>query len=166
MEAAHNRYTMSTWETVHLETESFDEVTEKTMDRKTLGLEAEPQQLHAEFHIQAGHLSDVQINHQRVLTASGMIPETHLAEIEPERRLAWMVDQLHGTVNPDGLMIPLHGANDSDIQVSTLEDETQRQLRIIVKEAGHDDLLRILPLPAEASEISAHFINGRLHLRW
>ena len=156
MEAAHNRYTMSTWETVHLETESSDEVTEKTMDRKTLGLEAEPQQLHAEFHI----------NHQRVLTASGMIPETHLAEIEPKRRLAWMVDQLHGTVNPDGLMIPLHGANNSDIEVSTLQDETQRQLRIIVKEAGHEDLLRILPLPAEASEISAHFLNGRLHLRW
>jgi hypothetical protein len=39
-------------------------------------------------------------------------------------------------------------------------------LRIVVKEAGHDDLLRILPVPAEAGEIRAHFINGRLHLRW
>jgi hypothetical protein len=166
MEAAHNRDTMSTWETVHLETESTDEDSGKPMDARTLGLEVEPQQLHAEFHIQAGHLSEVQMNHQRVLTASGMIPESHLAEIEPERRLAWMVDQLHGTVNPDGFMIPLHGASNSDIEISTLHDETQRQLRIVVKEAGHDDLLRILPLPAEASEISAHFINGRLHLRW
>ena len=166
MEAAHNRDTMSTWETVHLETESTNEDSGKPMDARTLGLEVEPQQLHAEFHIQAAHLSEVQMNHHRVLTASGMIPESHLAEIEPERRLAWMVDQLHGTVNPDGFMIPLHGAGNSDIEISTLHDETQRQLRIVVKEAGHDDLLRILPLPAEANEISAHFINGRLHLRW
>ena len=166
MEAAHNRGTMSTWETVHLETESTAEISEESMDVKTLGLDAEPEQLHAEFHVEAGHLSEVQMNHQRVLVASGMIPESHLSEIEPERRLAWMVDQLHGTVNPDGLTIPLHGADDSDIQISTLNDEAQRQLRIVVKETGHDDLLRIFPIPAEAGEIRAHFINGRLHLRW
>jgi hypothetical protein len=111
-------------------------------------------------------MTEVQMNHQRVLVASGMIPESHLAEIEPERSLAWMVEQLHGTINPDGLIIPLHGADNSDIEVSTLNDETQRQLRLIVKEAGHDDLTRILPLPAQAGEIQAHFINGRLHLRW
>ncbi|MFQ3316669.1 MAG: hypothetical protein ACI8T6_000082 [Candidatus Poseidoniaceae archaeon] len=166
MDTARNRDTMSTWETVHLETETRDDVSGESMDARTLGLEAEPQQLHAEFHVQAGHLSEAQLNHQRVLVASGMIPESHLAEIEPERRLAWMVDQLHGTVNPDGLTIPLHGADNTDIEISTLHDETQRQLRIVVKEAGHDDLLRILPVPAEAGEIRAHFINGRLHLRW
>jgi len=166
MEAAHNRGTMSTWETVHLETGITAEDNEESIGVKALGLDAEPQQLHAEFHIEANHLSEVQMNHQRVLVASGMIPESHLAEIEPERRLAWMVDQLHGTVNPDGLTIPLHGADESDIQISTLNDEAQRQLRIVVKEAGHDDLLRVLPIPAEAGEIRAHFINGRLHLRW
>ena len=77
-----------------------------------------------------------------------------------------MVEQLHGTVNPDGFIIPLHGADNSDIEISTLNDETQRQLRLIVKETGHNDLTRILPLPAQAGEIQAHFINGRLHLRW
>ena len=166
MEAAHNRDTMSTWEPLHLQTSLTEDLNEKSMYTKTLGLEAEPQQLHSEFHIHADHLSEVQLNHQRVLVASGMIPESHLAEVEPERRLAWMVDQLHGTINPDGLTIPLHGADNTDIEVSTLNDEAQRQLRIVVKEAGHDDLQRILPIPAEAGEIQAHFINGRLHLRW
>tara|TARA_B100000459_G_scaffold123945_1_gene76543 strand:+ start:650 stop:1150 length:501 start_codon:yes stop_codon:yes gene_type:complete len=166
MEAAHNRDTMSTWEPVQLHTSISEDFVEETQHVSALGLEAEPQQLHAEFHAVADHLSEVQLNHQRVLVASGMIPESHLAEIEPERSLTWMVEQLHGTVNPDGLTIPLHGADNSDIELSTLSDETQRQLRLVVKEAGHDDLTRILPLPAEAGEIKAHFINGRLHLRW
>tara|TARA_B100000767_G_scaffold24507_1_gene21575 strand:- start:1808 stop:2308 length:501 start_codon:yes stop_codon:yes gene_type:complete len=166
MEAAHNRDTMSTWEPVLLHTSIPEDLDEKSMHARTLGLAAEPQQLHAEFHAHADHMSEVQRNHQRVLVASGMIPESHLAEIEPERSLAWMVDQLHGTLNPDGLIIPLHGADNTDIEVSTLNDEVQNQLRLIVKETGHDDLTRILPLPADAGEIQAHFINGRLHLRW
>ena len=166
MEAAPNRDTMSTWEPVQLHTTLSEDFVEETTQAKTLGLDAEPQQLHAEFHAHADHMTEVQMNHQRVLVASGMIPESHLAEIEPERSLAWMVEQLHGTVNPDGLIIPLHGADNSDIEISTLNDETQRQLRLIVKETGHNDLTRILPLPAQAGEIQAHFINGRLHLRW
>jgi hypothetical protein len=108
----------------------------------------------------------VQMNHQQVMVAAGMTPESHLAEVAPERQLAWMVEQLHGTVNPDGLTIPLHGAKGSDIEVSTLQDEAHRKLRLVVKEAEHDDLLRVVPLPADAGEVKAHFMNGRLHLRW
>ena len=120
MEAAPNRDTMSTWEPVQLHTTLSDDFVEETTQAKTLGLEADTQQLHAEFHAHADHMAEVQMNHQRVLVASGMIPESHLAEIEPERSLAWMVEQLHGTVNPDGLIIPLHGADNSDIEISTL----------------------------------------------
>ncbi len=166
MEAAHNRGTMSTWEPVVFETDSSEIEDVKEAHASPVGLDAQPEQLHADFQVQADHLSEVQMNHQQVLVAAGMIPESHLAEVAPERQLAWMVEQLHGTVNPDGLMIPLHGAKDSDIEVSTLQGEAHRKLRLVVKEAEHDDLLRIVPLPPGAGEIKAHFINGRLHLRW
>ena len=75
-------------------------------------------------------------------------------------RFRCLLPSLHGE------MIPLHGAKEGDIEISTLQGEAHRQLRLIVKEAEHDDLLRVVPLPAEAGEIKAHFINGRLHLRW
>ena len=166
MEAAHNRSTMSTWEPVVIQTDSSGIEDMKEGHASALGLDTQPEQLHADFQIQADHLSEVQMNHQQVLVAAGMIPESHLAEVAPERQLTWMVEQLHGTVNPDGLMIPLHGAKEEDIEISTLQGEAHRKLRLVVKEAEHDDLLRVVPLPAEAGEIKAHFINGRLHLRW
>ncbi len=166
MEAAHNRSTMSTWEPVVIQTDSSEIEDMKEAHASTIGLDAQPEQLHADFEVQAGHLSEVQMNHQQVLVAAGMIPESHLAEVAPERQLTWMVEQLHGTVNPDGLMIPLHGAQKGDIEISTLQGEAHRKLRLVVKEAEHDDLLRVVPLPAEAGEVKAHFINGRLHLRW
>ena len=166
MEAAHNRSTMSTWEPVVIQTDSSEIEDMKEAHASPIGLDAQPEQLHADFEFQAGHLSEVQMNHQQVLVAAGMIPESHLAEVAPERQLTWMVEQLHGTVNPDGLMIPLHGAQEGDIEISTLQGEAHRKLRLVVKEAEHDDLLRVVPLPAEAGEVKAHFINGRLHLRW
>ena len=166
MEAAHNRSTMSTWEPVVIQTDSSEIEDMKEAHESPIGLDAQPEQLHADFEVQAGHLSEVQMNHQQVLVAAGMIPESHLAEVAPERQLTWMVEQLHGTVNPDGLMIPLHGAQKGDIEISTLQGEAHRKLRLVVKEAEHDDLLRVVPLPAEAGEVKAHFINGRLHLRW
>jgi len=166
MEAAHNRSTMLTWEPVVIQTDSSEIEDMKEAHASPIGLDAQPEQLHADFQVQADHLSEVQMNHQQVLVAAGMIPESHLAEVAPERQLTWMVEQLHGTVNPDGLMIPLHGAQKGDIEISTLQGEAHRKLRLVVKEAEHDDLLRVVPLPAEAGEVKAHFINGRLHLRW
>ena len=166
MEAAHNQCTMSTWEPVVLNSEQTESEATKEAHASTEGLDAQPEQLHADFQIQADHMAEVHMNHQQVLVAAGMIPESHLAEVAPERQLEWMVKQLHGTVNPDGLMIPLHGANNDDIEVSTLQDDVQRKLRLIVREAGHEDLLRVVPLPADAGEVKANFINGRLHLRW
>ena len=166
MEATQHPPTMSTWEPVVLQTDSEQDEQASTDAKKQVGLEALPEQLHADFQATASHLDEVQMNHKLVLVAAGMIPESHLAEIEPERQLAWMVEQLHGTMNPDGLSIPLMGAKASDIEISTLNDEVQRKLKIIVKEQGHDNLQRVVPLPSEAREIQAHFINGRLHLRW
>ena len=36
------------------------------------------------------------------------------------------------------------GAKASDIEISTLNDEVQRKLKIIVKEQGHDNLQRVV----------------------
>ena len=166
MEATHYPSTMSAWEPVEIQTSSSEFGDVKESHASPIGLDAQPEQLHADFQVQADHLNEVHMNHQQVLVAAGMIPETHLAEVAPERQLSWMVKELHGTVNPDGLMIPLHGANEGDIEVSTLQDDVQRKLRLVVKEAEHEDLLRVVPLPVEAGEVKAHFINGRLHLRW
>ena len=166
MEATHHPSTMSAWEHVEIQTSSSEFEDVKELHASPFGLDAQPEQLHADFQVQTDHLSVVQMNHRQVLVAAGMIPESHLAEVAPERQLTWMVKELHGTVNPDGLMIPLHGANKGDIEVSTLQENAQRKLRLVVKEAEHEDLLRVMPLPVEAGEVKAHFINGRLHLRW
>lgn len=166
MEAAYNRSYMASWEPLHLETESDGQEPLQAEADSLSGLAGEPSLLHEQFHDSARHLTEVQMNHQQVLAAAGMLPETNLAEREPERQLAWMIDQLHGTLNPDGLMIPLHGADVGDIQLSTLHDEHQSQLKITIKELGHADFERILPIPASTEEVTAHFINGRLHLRW
>ncbi len=166
MEAAHNRTDMASWEPLHMKTEIDEGEGHQTKGQALTGLVAEPSLLHEQFHDSAEHLAEVQMNHQQVLAAAGMLPETHIAEVEPERRLAWMVDQLHGTLNPDGFTIPLHGADVNDIQLFTLHEQSQRQVKISIRELGHTDFERVLPLPSDAEEVQAHFINGRLHLRW
>ena len=67
------------------------------------GLTSEPTQLHAQFEMSSEHLDEVRHRHTEVLVTAGMLPESNLAQNQPERALAWMVNSLNGRLNPHGL---------------------------------------------------------------
>ena len=58
------------------------------------GLGASPSELHAEFEMTGDHLAEVRDRHTMMLVTSGELPESHMADIAPERRLNWMVKEL------------------------------------------------------------------------
>ena len=124
------------------------------------------EQLHANFHDKASHLGEVQTMHEQVLVSAGMLPESHLAEAQPERQLKWMVEALHGKVNPDGLTIPLLGVTANDVELFLNNEGETTVLKLVVSDGDNDPLERELPLPDALGPISANYINGRLHLRW
>ena len=82
---------------------------------------ATPEQLHTEFQTSATHLHEVQSMHKHVLVQAGMIPETHIAEVEPTQRLEWVLEELHGMSNPDGLTVPLLGVAPEELEVQIKE---------------------------------------------
>lgn len=133
----------------------------------TDGLEADAATLQAEFDLSSNHLADVRQRHEQVLITAGMLPETDVANRLPDRALDWVVNGLNGRISPDGLSIPLLGAQLEDIHldVNTTEDTTVVRLR--VNEEGHDPLTREMTLPEQAGEsLVARWVNGHLHLRW
>ena len=81
------------------------------------GLQADAASLQAEFETSSSHLEEVRQRHTEVLVTAGMLPETGLAEIHPERALAWVVQGINGRMNPDGLTIPLLGTTEEAIQL-------------------------------------------------
>ncbi len=166
MEAAHNPPLMASWEPLAVGTDNLQSRPEEHLEVDTNGLNAAVEDLHAEFHAQANHLSEVQSMHEHVLVSAGMLPETHLAETEPDRQLKWMVEALHGKVNPDGLTIPLLGVTAEDVQLYTRQQGEMTMLKLIVNDGDNEPLEREMPLTNPSEEISAHYINGRLHLRW
>jgi hypothetical protein len=96
-----------------------------------------------------------------------MLPETHIAEVQPQRQLAWVIKELHGRLNPDGLSIPLLGAELNQINLQVLKTETHSTVKLTIAEESNSTFERLMPLPEEATgDITAHFVNGRLHLRW
>ena len=88
---------MAEWEEVEIEAVSD-------------GLNATPSELHAAFEMSGDHLTEVRDRHTMMLVTSGELPETHMADIAPERRLDWVIEELNGRRHSDGLSIPLHGA--------------------------------------------------------
>ena len=60
------------------------------------GLDATPSELHAAFEMSGDHLSEVRDRHTMMLVTSGELPESHIADIAPERRLNWIVEELNG----------------------------------------------------------------------
>ena len=110
----------------------------------TDGLDASPSELHAAFEISGDHLNEVRDRHTMMLVSSGEIPESHMAEIAPERRLNWIVDELNGKRHTNGLTIPLHGADSSSIDLAKGEIEGHSILKLRVGE----NFVRNLPLPA------------------
>ena len=98
---------------------------------------------------------------------AGMLPETGLAAQHPERALSWVVNSINGRVNPDGLTIPLLGAELQQIQLKTKHTEETTLVQLRVEDGELPPLVRELPLPAEAaSSLQATFVDGQLHLRW
>ena len=131
------------------------------------GLDVAPSLLHDEFHQRAGHLAEVEQLHSHVLVTAGMLPETHIAEVQPQRQLEWVIKELHGRLNPDGLTVPLLGAAVDQIQLQVMRTETRATVKLTISEENNPAFERLMPLPEEATgDINAHFVNGRLHLRW
>tara|TARA_Y100000994_G_scaffold248042_1_gene254813 strand:- start:1574 stop:1993 length:420 start_codon:yes stop_codon:yes gene_type:complete len=139
---------MEEWEEVEIETVSD-------------GLDASPSELHAAFEMSGDHLSEVRDRHTMMLVTSGELPENHMAEIAPERRLDWVIDELNGRRHSDGLSIPLHGAEMENIDLTKGELDGHSTLKLKV-----GTFERKLPLPADIENIKANFTDGILNIRW
>ena len=150
---------MSEWKRLALTREESD-------DEKEQDLSSSPQMLHDEFKQSAHHLHEVQSMHTHVLVQAGMLPETHLAEVNPSQRLDWILEELHGMRDPDGLTIPLRGVSADDVEIDIMILDAETSIKITIQEEGHDSLERVLPLVGENLDVKAHFINGQLRLRW
>ena len=125
------------------------------------GLEASPSELHAAFEISGDHLTEVRDRHTMMLVTSGEIPESHIADIAPERRLDWIVKELNGDLFSNGLTIPLHGATMDSIHLSKGELDGHSILKLQVGE-----FVRKLPIPAESITIDASLNDGILNIKW
>lgn len=131
------------------------------------GFSPDASMLQAQFETESTHLSEVRQLHTEVLVTAGMLPETSLAEAEPERALSWVVESINGRMNPDGLTIPMLGTTYDNLHLrfKTINDQTVVQLQ--VDDGDLPPLVKEIPLPKEASSnLTAEFSNGRLHLRW
>ena len=159
---------MSSWEHIEVNTESegLEEMEKEFI--QTDGLAASPEQLHNEFHVNAEHLIEVEQRHKQVLVTSGMIPEEHLSWNEPSLSLKWMVEELNGRVNPDGLTIPLMGIDLEDFQLSSKLVGEVQNVKISINQGQNDNFERIFSIPMESvkNELKANFVNNRLYLRW
>jgi len=165
MDIASNGNNMEQWQDMEISLEKPTDLAPITPISN--GLDVTPNLLHDEFHQQAGHLSEVEQLHSHVLVTAGMLPETHIAEVQPQRQLAWVIKELHGRLNPDGLSVPLLGAAIDQIQLQVMRTETRATVKLTISEENNPTLERLMPLPEEATgDINAHFVNGKLHLRW
>ena len=165
MDIANNGNNMEQWQHMDISlNEPIDLVAEKPISN---GLEVTPNLLHDQFQQQAEHLGEVAQLHTQVMVTAGMLPETHIAEVQPQRQLAWVIKELHGRLNPDGLTVPLLGADINQINLQVLRTETRATVKLTITEEKNSTFERLMPLPEEATgDINAHFVNGRLHLRW
>tara|TARA_B100000282_G_C31473586_1_gene372427 strand:- start:139 stop:558 length:420 start_codon:yes stop_codon:yes gene_type:complete len=125
------------------------------------GLDASPSELHAVFEVTGDHLAEVRDRHTMMLVASGELPESHIADIAPERRLDWMVKELNGNIHSNGLTIPLYGANMDSIHISRGELDGHSILKLQVGE-----FVRKLPIPADSGSIDASLNDGVLNIKW
>tara|TARA_A100001234_G_C12505356_1_gene333722 strand:- start:15 stop:434 length:420 start_codon:yes stop_codon:yes gene_type:complete len=125
------------------------------------GLDATPSELHAAFEMSGDHLSEVRDRHTMMLVTSGELPESHIADIAPERRLNWIVEELNGKRHSNGLSIPLLGADLESIDISKGELDGHSILRLKI-----GNFERKLPLPSEVDSIKATMSDGILNLSW
>lgn len=150
---------MSEWKRLELSED-------KNEDMTSTDLTSVPQMLHQEFLQEAHHLHEVQAMHTHVLVQAGMLPESHLAEVEPSQRLDWILQELHGMRDPDGLTIPLKGVSSDDVEISIMDNDSETSVKVTVREQGHEPFERVLPITGENLDVKAHFVDGHLRLRW
>ena len=150
---------MSEWKRLELAEDENEDTT-------STDLSSVPQMLHQEFLQEADHLHEVQAMHTHVLVQAGMLPESHLAEVEPSQRLDWILQELHGMRDPDGLTIPLKGVSSDDVEISIMDNDSETSVKVTVREQGHESFERVLPLTGENLNVKAHFVDGHLRLRW
>ena len=150
---------MSEWKRLELAEDENEDTT-------STDLSSVPQMLHQEFLQEADHLHEVQAMHTHVLVQAGMLPESHLAEVEPSQRLDWILQELHGMRDPDGLTIPLKGVSSDDVEISIMDNDSETSVKVTVREQGHEPFERVLPLMGENLDVKAHFVDGHLRLRW
>ena len=139
---------------------------EKKEERRENDLSLTPQSLHQDFHEQAHHLHEVQAMHTHVLVQAGMLPETHLADVDPSQRLEWILQELHGMRDPDGLTIPMRGVSAENVEINIMSNDSQTSVKLTIHEEGQQPFERVLPLTGEDLNVRAHFVNGQLRLRW
>ena len=139
--------------------EEWDEV---DIEVSITGLEASPQQLHAAFEMTGDHLSEVRDRHKMVLVEAGAIPESHISDIAPERRMAWIVEEMNGIPHGRGFSIPLLGADESQIKLFKGEIDGHSILRLRI----NSDFERDIPIPADISSIQAKLEDEILKLDW
>ena len=159
---------MTEWELVNLSDSKPDKIVEDLSNIDAGGLESDVEILHTNFWQEANHLKEVENRHLQVLVSSGMIPEEHIANTEPSRKLDWFVNELNGRINPDGLSIPLKGLEIDDIEIYQMRTDEDTQIKLKFIEKDGQELERVLNIPSDNSEsaIQANFFNNRLYLRW
>ena len=156
---------MEEWKPLDIATD--EPLSEEQPQPTNEGLQTDALTLQANFETSANHLEEVRLRHTEVLVTAGMLPETGLAEQHPERALAWIVNGINGRLNPDGLTIPLLGAEEEAIQLHVKETEEATVVKLDVRDPAGPNLVREFPLPTEAAgSLSADFSHGRLTLRW
>jgi hypothetical protein len=139
--------------------EEWDEI---EIEVSTTGLQASPSELHAVFELAGDHLSEVRDRHKMVMVESGSLPESHLADIAPERRMKWIIEELNGIAHDRGFTIPLLGASDSEISLFKGEIDGHSILKLQV----NSDFIRKIPIPSDVSSIKAKLEDGLLKLDW
>jgi hypothetical protein len=159
---------MASWENMGINTDSNDLEIDDIISPDTSGLMINPESLHNEFHATVQHLSEVEQRHRQVLVTAGMIPEEHIANIEPTMKLQWMVEELNGRINPDGLVIPLLGININELQIFTKDETSNLNVKLSIIKGESETFERVFNIPKDTikNAVSAHFLNNRLHLRW
>ena len=159
---------MTDWELVDIFDDKPELIVEEIDELDTGGLQSEVQDLHSNFWQEANHLKEVENRHLQVLVSSGMIPEDHISNTDPSRKLDWFVIELNGRVNPDGLSIPLKGLEIGDIEIHQMKNDDDVQIKLKLTEKDGQELERVFNLPNDSSDssVQANFFNNRLYLRW
>ena len=128
---------------------------------KPFGLEELPSIAHESFHQHATHLHEVMDRHTAVLVEAGKLPETHLADIDPQRKLVWMIEELNGNVTENAITIPLRGAEADEISWHVERNTQGSRLLLEVGEI----FSREFDIPASIGSEDVSLIDGMLEIK-